>query len=278
MASTTPTPTPQPTGGQTDPLLSGPPPPSPLTTTEQAIGVPVGYTAPDPFYDMRTAVLGQPPASSGIPPRYHHGDEYVPAGLSVEAIADLQTALATAGLLTGTVAFGVWDEPTAVAYREVLAQANRGGISDTEALAQLLSAPKVDVSAAEEALPYRPADPATLRAVVKEAAESRLGREMTSQDRQALIAALQEEDRAIFEASAAAEQETAAAVEGAAGGESGSVEGAAQVDAESRVAETIDAFFQERFGGEIAARQRREETVAQQSNAAGLFNTVSQAI
>ena len=71
-----------------------------------------------------------------LPPRYYDGDQFRPASMSPEQIAELQRGLASAGLYGSTTRFrlGVWDEVSANAYKGLLEYANRTGLDESRAL------------------------------------------------------------------------------------------------------------------------------------------------
>jgi len=78
-------------------------------------------------------------------PRYSDGDEWRPASASSASIAQIQRAMVTAGILTD-FNYGIWDQKTAKAYRDVLSYANGRGVTDQQALSELASHPQLNVA------------------------------------------------------------------------------------------------------------------------------------
>jgi hypothetical protein len=116
------------------------------------IGVPEDYTAPR-YNQYQDFGLSQHPSAaaratagrtstSDQKPRYMDGDEWKPANNSPANIGEIQKFMAAGGLLTGNWRYGVWDEKTRNAWKDVLGYANSRGITDQMALQELASAPK----------------------------------------------------------------------------------------------------------------------------------------
>ncbi len=107
------------------------------------IGVPADHVAAPsnqhPNAGRMTAAPGAGMAGFGpSTPRYREGDEWRPAGFSVEKITALQRQLVRAGLLDGDFAWGWFDTPTREAYRGLLGAANLRGLDQGRALGQLI--------------------------------------------------------------------------------------------------------------------------------------------
>lgn len=147
-------------GGGSGALLAGGPPPA--TTPDQQrqdqgpkpLGVPRDYRVPsvvterpaqtaDSIARHAEAGLGQGAVVSRGP-RYYDGAQWTPAAASPQSVAQIQRAMATAGLLSDFT-LGVWDSKTADAYAEVLTYANASGLDDQTALQQMVEAPRIDM-------------------------------------------------------------------------------------------------------------------------------------
>lgn len=61
--------------------------------------------------------------------RYFDGDEWRPASLGPAGVGSLQEMMAAAGILTDDFRYGVWDEASRNAYKNVLAEANGMGLT-----------------------------------------------------------------------------------------------------------------------------------------------------
>lgn len=115
----------------------------PHNDERQPIGVPEDYTIGVP-QDMTgmSATAGEGWAAGGKghgmmvdrPPRYFDGAEWTPAGLSPQAIRELQMQMAMTGLLTSDFSPGVWDESSMNAYKSLLSFANARGVTWEAAL------------------------------------------------------------------------------------------------------------------------------------------------
>lgn len=82
--------------------------------------------------------------SAIIGPRYFDGDEWKPSQLSPAKVAQLQRAMATAGLLSD-FRYGVWDSRSAKAYAEVLSFANASGMTEQMALQRMVNSPELSL-------------------------------------------------------------------------------------------------------------------------------------
>jgi hypothetical protein len=115
------------------------------------IGVPKDYTVRGPrqqhpnyyphgySYSSRGFGAGAGPLDPiEIKPRYMDGDEWRPASWAPGDIADLQRAMAGAGLIgpTTRVRLGAWDETSRNAYKQLLGFANGSGVDVNTALRQ----------------------------------------------------------------------------------------------------------------------------------------------
>jgi len=169
------------------------------------IGVPTDYRPVVPGPGPAAGVKGKIPeeeeaatyAPRGQLPRYFEGDEYtIFAGLSPETIAGIQQSLQDAGIISPTAAlpYGVLDNTTAGAMKQILATANVNGIDWQVALEQSVSDAIALTGGGylnEEGVPYSeiPAppeppklptgylmNPQDVRAVVQEVAARTIGR------------------------------------------------------------------------------------------------------
>lgn len=91
-----------------------------------------GFRVRDVVYDIEAGV-------AAVASRYREGDEWRFTASSPEDIASIQRMLDAAGLLTGDFALGVWDNKTASAMKQVLAYANRSGLTWQAALQRMAS-------------------------------------------------------------------------------------------------------------------------------------------
>lgn len=213
------------------------------------IGVPRGFTGPkSPTANPAVAAaLESAGISTGSAPRFHDGDEWVPASLPAARIADLQAALAAAGVLKSKYRKGYWEGSSVEAYRNLLGFANAAGISDERhALTAWSQAEEVDATAAAKALPFRPPDPAAVRLTVRDAGRKLLGREL--RDNETEILALQ--------LSALMQQEHNADQQAAVAEAAGTPTAAPQVDAEAQFRELMET----RYKPQIKLRTEQVET------------------
>ena len=77
-----------------------------------------------------------------VKPKYFDGDEFGPASLGPAGIGELQAAMSATGLLSD-FRYGVWDEPSRNAYKDLLSEANASGLTAEQALN--LRAQSVDI-------------------------------------------------------------------------------------------------------------------------------------
>lgn len=165
--------------------------------TAGPIGVPDDYVATVPYQlgggGVRSANAAEHWAGKthDVAPRYFDGDEYAPGSQSPSEIVELQRAMARIGLLGPNTRFrlGVWDEPTAKAYRSLLAYSNQQGVDFRVAMMNLISTGgnyTVDkfgnIMSVEEAeavdinkLPTKTTDPEELKMVFRQAVIDTLG-------------------------------------------------------------------------------------------------------
>ena len=254
-----------------------PPPPPPVGGQSLFLGVPDDYVAMPPTPSDPGATPGSGAAwryaetatgPSAVPPRYMSGDEFAPAALPSELIAGLQTQLAAAGLLTGTVKLGIWDDASTEAYRRVLSFANLRGLDESAALDTLASTETTDLSQQEDRDPYLPADPAEVRQATRTLFREYLGadREPTEDELTRVGELIASIDYDLYEAT---EDEAAALA-------SGDVEGMSRVNPEARMQERMDEFFTSRYAGEIAGQEAFAER--QDDDLGSVGQTVSGAI
>lgn len=114
-----------------------------------------------------------------VAPAYYPGFEYLFASADETAIFNIQRSLVSAGLMADEFRKGVWDDDTTAGFKEVLAYANRAGITWQQALEEYATAgeairaarpgPKGPVFVA------RLSNPDDLRKVLKQAAFNVLG-------------------------------------------------------------------------------------------------------
>lgn len=180
-----------PASADSNSLITLPPaPPLPPEETETVqgpppIGVPRGYSAPQPYDQdvrekMATALI-TPRTTYQQQPRYYSGDELIPATLDPVQIRRLQNDLVRAGLLKpGDFQPGFWDQASQDSYFVALAYANQSGDPVQTILAYLATLPKPAQApevTAKEVRQFVPTDPAALAQEVKSVFRQRLGRE-----------------------------------------------------------------------------------------------------
>ncbi|HUP68490.1 MAG TPA: hypothetical protein VM142_01620 [Acidimicrobiales bacterium] len=198
-----------------DKIGAGPPPGDASTTGPKPIGVPEGYAAPvtrqvdrfarvGPFNANPYGTRPQRTITAGMPPRYFDGDDYLPATLSVEERAQLQRAMLAAGVYSknDVVRFGLWDDVSRKAYRQVLELANGSGLSVGDALRSWSrAAPAAEETSTRAPLVTRVSNPADLARLADSVARKVIGRKADP----AVVARLARE----FQATQAAEQTAA---------------------------------------------------------------------
>ena len=167
------------------------------------IGVPEGYLAAEERPDVRLEGRGWwTPPPTVREPRYKQGDEYKPAGLGASRIARLQLDLANSGLMGKKPSFrmGVWDEPSRLAYKKLLAFSNQYGVDYENALDRLTAAPLVDEDERQEGDDDLPAvrltNPDDLRAVIQLGARQHIGRRLDDSEVERIVASYQASEAA----------------------------------------------------------------------------------
>lgn len=197
--------------GLEDLLAGGPPAPAPKATKKKAARSPLGVPAGE-FNLAHTVAEGLGGASNQqgapLPPRYYEGDEHRPASYPTESVANIQRALASAGLYGDRTRFrlGVWDEPTVTAYRKLLEYANRSGVDEAVALQQYAAGMEVDPDdpnspagsggAKRAPLTVRQTNPADLREMAETLIAAKTGRRDSALADRMVNAYLSEERRA----------------------------------------------------------------------------------
>lgn len=148
----------------------------------QPIGVPQGFMAPGPdfAYLSRGGIGPTTPDRIAKPAQFFEGSDWEPASRPPDRIADLQQAMADAGVLSTKYRKGVWDDASRSAYRDVLALANATGGTPEDAIQQWAASTEAgdDEGRTFDPLPFRPPDQATLRQNVKKAFKDILPREL----------------------------------------------------------------------------------------------------
>ena len=151
------------------------------------------------------------PTSEQVTPFYPAGSEDSLSNMGADDIGRIQGELVKAGLLSkGTsIRYRSADESTIAAYKKLLAYANQNGLTQTEALSELQSAPESKIEdlmgggASEDKSGTRSTtdvneamftDPATARDTLRTAMETRLGRAATADEEARFRAALRQEE------------------------------------------------------------------------------------
>ena len=188
------------------------------------IGVGPGFTVTQPYGYLPGGRSGHAPGSHGfdlgggpggrtIGPRYFADDEYKPANLQPNVIADIQAKMAFVGLYdpNAVLTSGDWGEETASAFRRLLAYANQHGLRWEVALSNLRSqvqggggpgAPSgrmridengnlvpADTPPDRQPLTIQQTDPRTLNLALREAAMNLTGRALSPDEVQDMTAA-----------------------------------------------------------------------------------------
>jgi hypothetical protein len=200
---------------RSDAILSS----EPGATTGGAIGVPPGYTArrtyrPDARYRpagkyeakhgnasssgfYRQSLEGPPaPGFYDAEPLYTEGFEYMPSTWGPDDVADLQSALVDAGLITRGTKYrrGVYDQATQSAFTRLLGYANSRGETWTDALRSYSDSFEVEAGEQEEALPVTSS--ADLDAIARAQARELLGSgNLAAKHRGALVGGYQQAQR-----------------------------------------------------------------------------------
>jgi len=138
-----------------------------------------------------------------IAPRYFDGDEWRPANLPPDRIAEQQRALVDAGLLAEKdyhAEIGSWGQRSVDAYARLLQNANATGLSADEALGTLQSAAAArgkapDPSRVPEPLVIRLTNPDDIKALANDVSVRRLGRRLSDDQLERHVAAWQSSER-----------------------------------------------------------------------------------
>lgn len=175
---------------------------APSSDGPRPLGVPEDYTVPGqvpsqtPVSDTGNILSTLNRTAQPIAPRYFDGDQWRPASLPPNRIAELQQDLVEAGALEGRFRIGVWDKASRDAYKAVLETANASGTTAPEALATWRAGTDTDTEpGAERAkrapLVVRQSNPDDLRAVFRKSARSVLGRKLDDSQVDRMVAAYQ---------------------------------------------------------------------------------------
>lgn len=167
--------------------------------------------AAGPFPDNRPP--GSPVASSGygtnryVNPTFFEGDEIAPASWGPARIADLQRALAAAGLIKlSDVQLGYWDQATQDAYKEVLIHANRAGITNVMAAFGDLMATRQQYGAPSQNLPVTVTNPDDLKKAFRQAMVDQVGHVRDAGQIDRMVQAYQQTERDYQQQQYAAQQ------------------------------------------------------------------------
>lgn len=154
-----------------------------------------GYEAPGTkAYDsyaktFRTPFLPTTPPS--VEPRYFTSDVDALGASSSGKIASWQSRLNLAGLLGNNFALGTVDNQTRSAYSEILAIANREGVTDEEALAMVMQR---RTSGGGSVQRYRLTNPTDIKVAIRAIAQDALGRGLDDGDVNRLVKLFQQEE------------------------------------------------------------------------------------
>lgn len=174
-----------------------------VTELDPATGEPVGtpeyegYKAPSRQYETYGRILKTPfvpslPSVPTVEPRYFSSDVDALNGLSRGSISSWQSRLNAAGLLGNNFALGIVDNQTRSAYTEVLAVANREGVTQEEAIA-MIQQRRVKVGGGSVQR-YRMTNPTDLKVVIRSVAQNALGRNLDDADINKLVKLFQQEE------------------------------------------------------------------------------------
>lgn len=109
-------------------------------------------------------------------PRYYDGAQWLPASLPPDQLAQLQRQMVAAGLLkSGQAQLGVWDAASMNAYTQLLAYANASGLDAGTALSQWGQAHALDPNAGKAPLQVKVTNPEDLRKVFRQSVIDTLG-------------------------------------------------------------------------------------------------------
>lgn len=139
-------------------------------------------------------------------PRYFEGDQYQPAGMSPENIAQIQRRLVLTGALQD-FRIGVWDENTAKGYYAAMSLANQAGVTVDVAMGMMARGTQQERDAIRQQLinqnlaqlgPYVKPDYDTLAHSVRGLIESELDRDASEGEMAELTAAMERVYRAEY--------------------------------------------------------------------------------
>lgn len=155
-----------------------------------------GYTAPS--VQQRIASNLPTPYVPNLPqrtvePRYFVEDLDGLSGFSRPTIASWQMRLNASGLLGNNFSLGVVDNQTRSAYGEVLAVANREGV-DAETALNLVQQQAVKLKSGGGVTRYKVSNPADIKAVINQSAQTLLGRSLDDKQLDAMVRAFQQQE------------------------------------------------------------------------------------
>jgi len=155
-----------------------------------------GYMAPGPVartFDTYGRGLSTPfiPNMPKVEPRYYSEDLDALGSRSRGMIASWQSRLNAAGLLSDNYALGVFDNQTRNSYSEVLAIANREGVTDEEALAMVMQRQTTGGGSVQR---YRLTNPTDIKVAIRAIAQDALGRGLDDGDVNRLVKLFQQEE------------------------------------------------------------------------------------
>ena len=154
------------------------------------VGVPVGYVAPTGFQPLPPGVAGPPTPTVNQAPRYFDGDEFKPAGLPPERIAEMQRQMEAAGVIPKGAKYrvGIWDEVSRAAYRDLMGLANAMGNTLEAALNRYSTTKQLSIEDRKKNLPIKLTNDDDLRGVFDATWRARLGRKPTEDELARLLA------------------------------------------------------------------------------------------
>lgn len=197
-----------------------------------------------------------------VPPRYMDGHQFTPAQLAPPARADLQARLVSAGLIQkGSRYFkGEWDDVSVTAFEQLLALANRSGLTWQQELT-VLENTAVENRREQFQAPQRlRSDPATLRQNARAFMRKTVGRDPTDQELGQFTAQMAQFDEQAYGAQVGAERAAFMAEE------SGQAAPAADmVDPEARFLE----YLQQQYRPEIQMREGIADLAQSRENLMG---------
>jgi hypothetical protein len=155
-----------------------------------------GYRAPSATQKIASNI--QTPYVPNLPertvePRYFVEDLDGLSGFSRPTIASWQMRLNASGLLGNNFSLGVVDNQTRSAYGEVLAVANREGVTAETAL-NLIQQQAVKLKSGSGVTRYKMSNPADIKAVINQSAQALLGRTLDDGQLDAMVRAFQQQE------------------------------------------------------------------------------------